>query len=128
MAVYRLPRYPNVGQGRRCDACGGIINVDRRGSKFDVICNRLINPLGPGKGGSRDLGEILRTPRPNPPGWEDRLEMVRAMHADMRQDKPGWGRISVAVLEADIAQRVAVWQLNRDASGLMDALRGSLGA
>lgn len=112
----RLPRYPRLLEQRpsrppagRCQACGGVINRERRGSQFDLICNRLINPHGLGDSGT--IGEIVRTPRPDPPGWEERLALVRGLHQDLRGDRPGWGRISVNVLEGEIAQRIVAWQL-----------------
>lgn len=124
----RLPRYPATSGAPRCQACGGVINVERRGSSFDFVCNRLINPHAYGDGGSKDPGEVLRTPRPDPPGWEERRDLVRELHAELRGDRPGWGRVSVTLLEAEMAQKVAVWELNRGAADLMNALRGALGA
>ena len=92
-----------------------------------MVCNRLINPHDLRDGGS-EVGEVLRTPRPDPPGWEERRDLVRAMHAEIRGDLPGWGRTSVTALEVDLAARVAAFQAGTAPADVIDALRGAIGA
>ena len=101
----RTPRYPKLleptpsrnpfrGAGR-CKGCQGIINISRRGSELDFICNRLVNPHAADDSGTP--AEAARTPRRG--SYEERLERVQALHLELRQGRPGWGRIDVRALE-----------------------------
>jgi hypothetical protein len=67
--------------------------VSRAGSQLDYVCNRLVNP----NERSAIMAEAHRAPRRG--SYVTRLEAVRILHAELRGDSPGWGRLDILALE-----------------------------
>lgn len=75
--------------------------IDRSGSKFCGLCDRLINPGGRGQHRTPGRREDLY-PRTS---YEERLRAAKALHRNLRGFNPGWGHSRPKAIPADLIDR-----------------------